>query len=143
MRMVSWVALVLAGALLLGGCSGRRAAAPDAASDAAPAAVTNMQAAQFRDLLEDPKVTLINVHVPYEGRILDTDLELAFDRIKEEEQRLPSDRSAPIALYCMSGRMSEIAAQSLQEMGYSQIYNLTGGMLAWDEAGFPLKDWSR
>lgn len=98
---------------------------------------------QFRDLLQTEGTTLINVHVPYDGKISGTHLEVPFDQIDQELKRLPADRAAKVALYCISGRMSETAARKLGELGYTNVYNLSGGMLAWDRAGLPLEDWSR
>jgi len=34
--------------------------------------------------------------------------------------------------------MSDIAARRLAELGYTRIYDLTGGMLAWEASGRPL-----
>jgi len=34
--------------------------------------------------------------------------------------------------------MSVIAAKALVELGYTNVWNLDGGMIAWYEAGYPL-----
>lgn len=82
---------------------------------------------------------LINVHVPFQGRIATTDLEIPYDQIDQALDRLPRQKDARIVLYCMSGRMSEIAAQSLVRQGYTNVVNVRGGMMAWREAGYPLE----
>lgn len=82
---------------------------------------------------------LINVHVPFQGRISNTDLEVPYDQIDQNIDRLPRQKDARIVLYCMSGRMSEIAAQSLVRQGYTNVVNVRGGMMAWREAGYPLE----
>lgn len=41
------------------------------------------------------------------------------------------DRDKEIILICRSGRRSGLAAQFLSEEGYTRVYNLVGGMLAW------------
>ena len=59
-------------------------------------------------------------------------------RVKAEvEQALP-DKGAPIVVYCRSGRRSAFAAQTLEALGYSDVRNLEGGIVAWMEQGRPL-----
>ena len=87
-----------------------------------------------------PPLTLINVHVPYEGELAGTDAFIAFDRIARQRNRLPHDKAAAIAVYCMSGRMSDVAARTLRDLGYTDVTELQGGMIAWHRAGYPLKD---
>ncbi|MGD8733964.1 MAG: rhodanese-like domain-containing protein [Gammaproteobacteria bacterium] len=41
------------------------------------------------------------------------------------------DRDRPIYLYCRSGGRSALAADSLQQMGFSRVASLAGGILAW------------
>ncbi|HEX9766562.1 MAG TPA: rhodanese-like domain-containing protein [Nitriliruptorales bacterium] len=48
---------------------------------------------------------------------------------------LPSDRDATVAVYCMSGNMSRQAALALVEAGVTDVRELDGGMLAWQDAG--------
>lgn len=47
-----------------------------------------------------------------------------------------SDR--PLLLYCLSGGRAALAADSLQQLGFSQVSSLAGGITAWREAGLPL-----
>jgi len=44
-----------------------------------------------------------------------------------------SDR--PLLLYCLSGGRAALAADSLQQLGFSQVSSLAGGITAWREAG--------
>jgi adenylyltransferase/sulfurtransferase len=47
------------------------------------------------------------------------------------------DRDRPVLLYCRSGARSMKAAKTLKELGYSEPINVAGGILAWEERGFP------
>jgi rhodanese-related sulfurtransferase len=59
------------------------------------------------------------------------------NRIEEFVNLLPKDKSITILVYCRSGHMSQIAASRLAEMGYKNIYELDGGVLAWQREGLP------
>ncbi|GAB5381857.1 MAG: hypothetical protein Alis3KO_23550 [Aliiglaciecola sp.] len=45
----------------------------------------------------------------------------------------------PILLYCRSGARSALAARTLREMGFNNVYSLAGGINAWREADLPLE----
>jgi phage shock protein E len=47
------------------------------------------------------------------------------------------DRDAPIFLYCRSGNRSAQAVAAMVELGFTDITELDGGVIAWAEAGLP------
>ncbi len=87
------------------------------------------------ELTDDPEVTLLNVHIPYAGEIPGTDAFIPFNRMKQNQDKLPGDKTAKVLLYCRSGHMSKIAAQVLAEIGYTNVYDVPGGMNAWQRSG--------
>jgi rhodanese-related sulfurtransferase len=128
----TWLPVTALAALLLAvGCSLVGAPSP------AGQGYTDTTVEQLATMLEDKDFTLVNVHVPYEGEIPQTDLFIPFDEIPEHTDRLP-DRSAPIVLYCRSGPMSTKAAQTLASLGYTDLKELDGGMRAWEAVGYEL-----
>ena len=96
---------------------------------------------QLHAMLANKDFTMVNVHVPFEGNIDPTDLSIPYDQITEPANLalLPADKAAPIVLYCRSGRMSAIAAEALVKLGYTYLSNLKGGMVAWEQAGYPIQ----
>ena len=88
--------------------------------------------------MENKDFPLINVHIPYEGEIEGTDEFLPFNEIEANLDKLPTDKRSRIVIYCRSGSMSAQAAQTLVELGYSDVWNLDGGMIAWKNGGRPL-----
>lgn len=43
------------------------------------------------------------------------------------------DKSKPVYLYCRSGKRSNKAAHKMAALGFNKIYDLKGGILAWDK----------
>jgi rhodanese-related sulfurtransferase len=90
---------------------------------------------QLAALLEREDFAFINVHIPNEGEIAQTDAHIPFDQISTDLGQLPSDKSARIVLYCRSGRMSDIAGAELVRLGYTNVSHLEGGFIAWEQSG--------
>ena len=56
---------------------------------------------------------------------------------RDIEEKAPA-LETPIVLYCGGGQRSALAADALQQMGYSQVASMDGGFKAWKEAGLPV-----
>ncbi|MBI5913570.1 rhodanese-like domain-containing protein [Candidatus Azambacteria bacterium] len=97
-----------------------------------------ISSAELAGMLEKKDFFFVNVHIPYEGEIKNTDAFIPYDTIADNLDTLPKDKSAKIVLYCRSGRMSEIAAQELTRLGYTQVSHLSGGMLDWKKNGYEI-----
>lgn len=94
---------------------------------------------ELQTMLKDKDFVLVNVHTPFEGDLPNTDLSIPFDEIGQHLDLLPAEKDAKIVLYCRSGRMSQIAAEELVSLGYTNVWNLDGGFIAWEEAGLPIE----
>lgn len=57
---------------------------------------------------------------------------------RDIEERIP-DKSTPLVLYCGGGYRSALAAESLGEMGYTDVVSMDGGWRAWTEKNLPTK----
>lgn len=124
------------------GCSAPNAASPTtttAVKTAEPSSSGGYQTLTvdaFADILAKNKsqYKIVNVHIPYEGEIEGTDAKIPYNNINALMAGLP-DKNAPIILYCRSGRMSEIASRALIEKGYTRVWDVSGGMIAWEASG--------
>ncbi len=113
-----------------------------------PAVISESETVGFKKIsvdelsqaLKNKDFLFVNVHIPVEGNIPDTDLVIAYDKIEKKIDKFPADKNAKIILYCRSGAMGDIAAQTLAEMGYTNVFNLEGGYDAWEAAGYPFPE---
>ena len=99
---------------------------------------TDVSPEELQAMLAKKDFTFLNVHTPFAGSIGKTDLAIPYDQIDQNLNKLPADKNAKIVLYCRSGRMSSLAAKTLVGLGYTNIWELVGGMAAWEQAGFEI-----
>jgi rhodanese-related sulfurtransferase len=121
-------------ALVAGACGGAQEASQAPALEKNTDGYTDVGAAQVDEILADPSVTVVDVHIPYEGEIPGTDLVVPYNDIDALVAQLP-DKSSPILLYCRSGNMSTEAASALVDRGYTNLMELDGGYNAWVQQG--------
>jgi rhodanese-related sulfurtransferase len=57
---------------------------------------------------------------------------------RDIDSKVP-DTSKKLVLYCGGGFRSALAADALQEMGYTNVYSLAGGWRAWNRAQMPVE----
>jgi rhodanese-related sulfurtransferase len=96
---------------------------------------TNVTPDRLAQMLTHKDFTLLNVKTPYIGEIAGTDLYIPYDQLTARATELPQNKDAKILVYCRSGTESAMAAQTLVGLGYTNIWNLTGGMNAWQASG--------
>ncbi len=146
--MQRWMQLLILviGLMLLTGCGSTAVAgvtqisSPEPSTKAAevsvPEAYHPLKIDAFADILAKNKreYTIVDVHIPYEGEIEGTDLKIPYNDLNALMRALPN-KDAKIILYCRSGRMSEIASRALIDKGYAQVYDVQGGMSAWQASG--------
>lgn len=57
---------------------------------------------------------------------------------RDIESQVP-DKSTELILYCGGGYRSALAADVLQQMGYTNVYSMAGGWKAWKESDAPVE----
>jgi rhodanese-related sulfurtransferase len=58
--------------------------------------------------------------------------------LERDIETVVPDKSAKLVLYCGGGFRSALSAESLQKMGYTNVWSLAGGWRAWNAAGLPV-----
>jgi rhodanese-related sulfurtransferase len=57
--------------------------------------------------------------------------------IERDIETTVTDKSTELILYCGGGYRSALAADVLQQMGYTNVFSMAGGWKAWKESGAP------
>ena len=73
---------------------------------------------------------LIDVREPFEYEMSNIEGEnIPLAGITIEADKILRDK--PVVMQCRSGARSAAALQQLEKLGYNNVYNLKGGILAW------------
>ena len=102
--------------------------------------IKNVDAETFRKLAEAGQGIILDVRTPEEvaqGYIEHASMIDYYDDAFAEKINL-IDKSKEIYVYCMSGGRSTSAAKVLRKNGFTKIYQLDNGLLAWEDKGYPL-----
>ena len=59
--------------------------------------------------------------------------------IERDIEREVTNKTTELILYCGGGYRSALAADVLQQMGYSNVFSMAGGWKAWKESGGDIK----
>jgi rhodanese-related sulfurtransferase/rubrerythrin len=102
-----------------------------------PQNVIDMQADQARDYMKrhaPEEYTLLDVRQDweYEEMHLPGAKLLPLSEISERFRELKSEK--PTIVYCRAGKRAEAAASYLIGQGFGEVYNVSGGILAWENA---------
>ncbi|MGA9533676.1 MAG: rhodanese-like domain-containing protein [Anaerolineales bacterium] len=133
-KAAAWIIAVLLLAGLLAACGSE--ALPTDGPSGDTSSYTDLTSEELHTKLEASDIFLVNVHIPHEGDIPGTDARIPFDQVRQQLSAFPQDVSEPIFVYCRSGNMSEIAAETLTSAGYQQVFNLSGGYREWIAQGY-------
>lgn len=59
-------------------------------------------------------------------------------QLADQLAQLEKFRDKPVVVYCRSGNRSARAGAMLKKAGFSNVNNLTGGIVAWEQANLPI-----
>jgi len=93
-----------------------------------------MTAIELRDFLAtDVKTVKIDVRedVELEFGVIDEAIHIPMQSVPGQLNELEKHKNETVVLICRSGRRSEQIGQFLEQMGFTDVINLAGGMNAW------------
>ena len=123
------VTLIIASALILTGCS----------SSSTPA-VEHLDSARFADKIIEADVVTLDVRTAGEfmaGHINGAiNIDVEGNTFDAEIANL--DKTKTYAVYCQSGRRSQIAVDMMASTGFVSLFNLENGISDWNTKGLPV-----
>jgi rhodanese-related sulfurtransferase len=125
--IVKKIIALIASVLLLAGCSSATSA-------------TDLSVTQFSSKIAESGVVTLDVRTPgefAEGYIEGAQL-INFQSGNFENEIATLDKSATYAVYCRSGNRSGQAVKVMKDAGFTNVFNMNGGVIDWANAGLPL-----
>jgi rhodanese-related sulfurtransferase len=113
--------------LLLAGCSSSTGA-------------IDLGVSEFSTKVAEAGVITLDVRTPIEfaeGHIEGARL-IDFQSGNFENEIAALDKNATYAVYCRSGNRSGQAVKVMQDAGFTNVFNMNGGVIDWANAGLPL-----
>lgn len=100
-----------------------------------------LNASELKNALEKEKdYVLVDVRTPdeYEEGHLSGSLLVPLDTIDRNAENVLTDKDKKLFVYCRTGRRSAEAVGKLRSMGYTNVYDVSGGITAWQASGYPI-----
>ncbi|WP_251127200.1 rhodanese-like domain-containing protein [Exiguobacterium sp. s162] len=94
--------------------------------------ITKIDVKTLQNKLENEEITLLDVRESseYGGGHIEGAVNAPLSSL--DANQLPYPKDEPIYVICRSGNRSAQAASQLQDAGYTEIYDVSGGMMAWE-----------
>jgi rhodanese-related sulfurtransferase len=95
---------------------------------------------EFSEVIAQPGVIILDVRTPEEfnaGHIENAiNINVADSNFSSEVSKL--DKNATVAVYCRSANRSAVATKEMAELGFTDMYDMQGGIIDWEAAGGPV-----
>ncbi|MEN9716860.1 MAG: hypothetical protein RLZZ483_835 [Actinomycetota bacterium] len=127
-KAVALAAAAIASVGLLAGCSSNNEA------------TKKVDPVEFSEVIAQPGVIILDVRTPEEfnaGHIPNAiNINVADSNFSSEVSKL--DKNATFAVYCRSANRSAVATNEMAELGFTDMYDMQGGIIDWEAAGGPV-----
>jgi rhodanese-related sulfurtransferase len=103
-------------------------------------AIKKVDPVKFSEVIAQPGVIILDVRTPEEfnaGHIANAiNINLEGSDFSSEVSKL--DKNATVAVYCRSANRSAVATKEMADLGFTDMYDLQGGIVDWEAAGGPV-----
>ncbi len=95
----------------------------------------------YTSLKAKENITVLDVRTPeeYGKNHISSSINLSVDQVQQHIDDVIPDKNAKIVVYCLSGSRSVIAVDTMVKLGYTNVFNMKSGLLAWRIKKYPLE----
>lgn len=102
--------------------------------------VPKIAVSEVKKAIDDKKdIVLLDVRTPEEfakGH-LQGSFNIPVDVVSEKIEQLLPSKDKTIYVYCLSGSRSVMAVEAMLKKGYTHVFDMDHGLLAWRVKGYP------
>ena len=102
-----------------------------------PSAIQQVSVETAKTEIEAKKAQFIDVRSPEEFNAEHAAKAVNIPLETVETELVILDKSKPVYVICQTGRRSQMATETLEKNGFTQVFNVQGGTNAWTKAGYP------
>ena len=102
--------------------------------------IKSIDAAQAKEWLDNHEAVIVDVREPGEHEEMSIDGSFLVPVGSINKAKLPELKNKKLIIHCKMGKRGGMACEKLlNEDPGLEVYNLEGGILAWQDAGFSVK----
>ena len=138
--MKNLIILAFVSGLIFSGCNNAQTGQQNSISQVSGLTVENVDAAKFKSLSESGTGVILDVRTQDEvnGGFIKgaSHIDIYDSEFERKVNMIPKNN--PVYVYCKAGSRSSQAAEIMEKNGFTKVYNLQGGIMAWQANGFEL-----
>lgn len=92
--------------------------------------------------MNDDKTVIMDVREPneYAKSHIENAINIPLGKLEEKLPSLEKHKTHPIIVTCQTGARSVPACKTLTKAGFTQVFNMQGGMQSWEDNKLPIKN---
>ena len=105
--------------------------------------ITNVSAQEayslIQEKMDDPDFTIIDVRTPdeYNNGHVEGAINIDYNSDTFKDRLAELDKAGEYLVYCRSGNRSSGAVKVMEELEFTMIYHMSGGIIDWSAEGLP------
>lgn len=140
--LLTLMGLLLLSSIITGGCT--LVTGEETATQPPEQQIYDVSVDKANDLIQEnadnPDFIILDVRTPeeFDGGYIEGAINIDYYSEDFRTQLDPLDKDKAYLIYCRSGKRSADARDAMAELGFMEIYNMSGGIMEWEAQGLPV-----